>query len=76
MMPFYRTCKEVSALVIAREDRALPVRERLAVRLHMAICVTCPLFERQVLTLRNAMQQWRNYEERADDPASVEPRRS
>ncbi len=75
-MPFYRTCKEVSALVIAREDRALPVRERLAVRLHMAICVTCPLFERQVLTLRNAMQQWRNYEERADDPAAGEPRRS
>ena len=74
MMPFNRTCKEVSALVIAREDRALPVRERLAVRLHMAICVTCPLFERQVLTLRNAMQQWRNYEEPTGDSGADEPR--
>ena len=61
--PFRRTCKEVSALLIAREDRALPLRERLALRLHMAMCQACPRFERQVLTLRNAMKQWRNYSE-------------
>jgi len=41
--PLRRTCKEVSALLIAREDRALP------------------LVERQLLTMRNAMGQWRNY---------------
>ena len=63
--PFRRTCKEVSALLIAREDRALPLRERLALRLHMAMCQACPRFERQVLTMRNAMKQWRNYS--ADD---------
>ena len=62
MMPLQRTCKEVTALVIAREDRALPWRERLALRLHMAICAACPTFERQVFTMRNAMKQWRNYE--------------
>lgn len=62
MMPFQRTCKEVTALVVAREDRVLPWRERLALRLHLAICAACPTFERQVLTLRNAMKQWRNYE--------------
>jgi len=61
-MPLKRTCKEVTALVIAREDRTLPLRERLALRLHMAICAACPTFERQVLTMRNAMKQWRNYE--------------
>lgn len=61
MMPFNRTCKEVTALVIAREDRALPWQERLAVRLHMHLCDACPVFERQVLTMRNAMRQWRNY---------------
>lgn len=66
MMPLQRTCKEVTALVIAREDRALPWRERLALRLHMAICAACPTFERQVFTMRNAMKQWRNYE--ADPP--------
>jgi len=62
------TCKEVTALVIAREDLELPWHERLAVGMHMRICATCPVFERQVLTLRNAMQQWRNYQEPdADD---------
>lgn len=67
MMPFNRTCKEVSALVIAREDRVLPWRDRLALRLHMAVCAACPTFERQVLTMQNAMRQWRRYED-ADMP--------
>jgi hypothetical protein len=59
--PFRRTCKEVSALLIAREDRELPLTDRLALRLHMAMCQACPRFERQLLTMRNAMKQWRNY---------------
>ncbi|NPC55166.1 zf-HC2 domain-containing protein [Caenimonas soli] len=56
-----RTCKEVSALLVAREDRALPVAERLALRLHLAACKACPVFERQLLTMRNALQSWRGY---------------
>jgi len=63
MISLIRTCKEVTALVIAREDQALPMLDKLALRLHMAICAACPNFERQVLTMRNAMQQWRNYQE-------------
>lgn len=59
--PLRRTCKEVSALLIAREDRELPLAERLALRLHLAMCQACPRFERQLLTMRNAMKQWRNY---------------
>jgi hypothetical protein len=62
MMPFHRSCREVTALVIAREDRALPWRDRLALRVHMAICEACPRFERQIITMRNSMRQWRNYE--------------
>ena len=57
-----RTCKEVAALLVAREDRDLPAVERLALRLHLAACGACPIFERQLLTMRNAMRQWRNYE--------------
>ncbi|QDL35862.1 zf-HC2 domain-containing protein [Rhodoferax sediminis] len=59
-----RTCKQIAALLIAREDRALPVMERIALRLHLAACTACPIFERQVLTLRNALRQWRNYSEK------------
>ncbi len=68
MMPFNRTCKEVTALVIAREDRALPWGDRVALRLHMVVCAACPTFERQVITMRNAMLQWRNYEELESSP--------
>lgn len=35
--PLMRNCKEVAALVIAREDRALPLAEQLALRMHMVI---------------------------------------
>jgi hypothetical protein len=59
--PLKRTCKEVSALLVAREDRALPLAERVALRLHLAMCEACPRFERQLLTMRNAMKQWRAY---------------
>lgn len=66
MYPFRRTCQEVTTLVIAREDRALSWQERVGLRIHMGICKACPRFERQVLTMRNAMKQWRNY---AGDPS-------
>lgn len=60
-LPLMRTCKEASALLLAREDQNLPMRERLALRLHVAICAACPRFERQLITMRSAMKQWRNY---------------
>lgn len=62
MMRIRQTCKEVAALLIAREDRVLPWADRVRLRLHLAICAACPGFERQVLTMRNAMKQWRNYQ--------------
>jgi len=62
MMILRRNCKQVAALLIAREDRALSLADRLALRLHLAACKACPKFERQVLTMRNAFRQWRNYE--------------
>ncbi|MFO1279302.1 MAG: zf-HC2 domain-containing protein [Burkholderiaceae bacterium] len=65
--PFKRTCKEVSALLVAREDRALPLAERVALRVHLAMCEACPRFERQLLTMRNAMKQWRAYANDARD---------
>ncbi len=59
-VPLMRTCKEVTALVVAREDRELPAMELAALRMHMVICKACPIFERQMLTMRHAMKQWRH----------------
>ena len=62
-----RSCREVTRLVLAREDRALPWADRVAVRLHMQICKACPRFEKQVALMRGAMLQWRSYSERDAD---------
>jgi hypothetical protein len=66
---FIRSCKEVSSLVITREDRALSIVEQLQLRGHMFICKACPIFERQILTMRHAMQQWRHYSEPPAEPS-------
>jgi len=54
-----RTCKQATALLLAREDRALPAVERLALRIHLAACRACPVVERQLLTMRKAFASWR-----------------
>lgn len=61
MMLLKRTCREVAAILVAREDRDLGLADRLALRIHMAMCDACPKFERQMLTMRNGLRQWRNY---------------
>lgn len=58
-MPFRRTCKQTAALLVAREDRALPWNDRLALRLHLAVCQACPRFEQQMLLMRKVMRRWR-----------------
>lgn len=69
-LPFMPTCKQVAALLIANEDRAIKLSDRLRTRLHLMACKTCPNFEHQLLTMRHAMRQWRNY--MADDPSAPE----
>jgi len=61
-MLFIPSCKEAAALLIANEDRLITLGDRARVRLHLLACKTCPNFERQLLTMRNALKQWRSYE--------------
>lgn len=63
-----RTCKQVTELLIAREDRPLPLADRVAVRLHMVVCDACPQFERQMLTMRRAFARWRQGAGPAEPP--------
>ena len=66
MIRLKRTCKEVAALLIAGEDRELPLTDRLALRLHLAACDACPRFRSQVIGMRNSLQLWRKYTESGD----------
>ena len=63
-----RTCKEAVALIVSREDRALPLADRIALRLHLMACKACPAFARQFQTMGSAMRQWRNYREDDGSP--------
>ena len=58
-----RTCKEVTHLVLQAEDKALPLADRVAVRLHMLVCRACPHFAEQVVFMRKASARWRQYSE-------------
>jgi predicted anti-sigma-YlaC factor YlaD len=58
-----RSCREVTALVLAGEDRALGVFERWVVRAHLKVCDACPRFYRQVQLMRQALPRWRAYRE-------------
>lgn len=71
MIPLRRTCKQAAALLIAREDRPLPLADRVALRLHLAACRACPVFERQLLTLRTTLGRWRHYAENEADGRSA-----
>lgn len=69
-----RTCREAAALLIAREDRALRLPDRIALKLHLLACDACPKFETQILTMRAAMKQWRHYSDPAEaNPAELPP---
>lgn len=58
-----RNCREVTALVLAGEDRRLGLLERWAVRAHLKVCGACPRFSRQVALMRRALPRWRAYRE-------------
>jgi hypothetical protein len=60
-IPFRVTCKQATALLIAQEDRKIDMSDRVALRLHVYACKTCPNFEQQLIIMRQSMKLWRNY---------------
>ena len=64
-------CREVSKLVSESMERELPLRQRLQVWMHLAMCRLCAGFARQLRFLRRAARE--NPERLAADPAEPEP---
>jgi len=52
------TCKDASRLISQRQDRALSVRERLSLQMHLALCAACVRVSDQVEFLRKALAQY------------------
>lgn len=49
-------CKETTRLLSQGLDRRLGLGERIALRLHLAICNGCSAFSRQIRFLREAVR--------------------
>lgn len=64
--PSLRSCRDISALLLAREDRSLSWPERMAIRMHFLMCKACPRFERQLVAMRGALDLWRGYRDDGD----------
>ena len=51
------SCKETTRLLSQGEDRQLAFGERVALRLHLAICLGCRNAARQMRFLRTALRK-------------------
>ena len=67
-----RTCREVTHLLLEAEGRRLSMIERLALRVHMLICDTCPRFLGQVRLMRKALDRWHHYVEDEAPPKATD----
>jgi Putative zinc-finger len=56
-----RTCREVAALISAKEDTDLSLSERAVIRAHVFICRSCTRWEKQIEFMRKSMNAWKNY---------------
>ena len=69
-IPFRITCKQATALLIAQEDRRIAMNDRVALRVHVYACKTCPNFEQQLMIMRKSLKLWRNYGAEPDEASS------
>jgi predicted anti-sigma-YlaC factor YlaD len=52
------TCRETSALLSQKQDRARGLGERVGLYLHLAACQACRQFERQLAFMRSALKRY------------------
>jgi hypothetical protein len=62
------TCQEATRLMSDSLDQKLSLRQRLQMKLHVLVCMWCERYRRQLLFLRQAMQQSSKYAERGIAP--------
>jgi len=57
------TCKEAARLISERLDRDLPLAQRTALRLHLAVCEACTRVAAQYAFLRRAAARYAGRDE-------------
>jgi len=69
-MKWMTTCREATELASRAMDQRLPLSNRMALRLHLAICKNCTRFNRQLQEMRRL---FREGTAASDDTASLAP---
>jgi len=57
-MKLWLTCREATRLISDAQDRDLGALERVALRLHVAVCDACTRFAKQLGFLRRAVREY------------------
>ena len=52
------SCKDATRLCSDALERELSLRERLSLRMHLALCAGCTRFEEQLAVLRALSRRW------------------
>lgn len=71
MIHWMFSCKDVSQKVSVAMDAPLPVRHRLAIRMHLLMCRHCSRFRRQLMMLRRLSRYPVSDPSAADPPATL-----
>jgi hypothetical protein len=58
-----RACRKAARLISESQDHRLRLRDRLALRVHLAMCDGCTRYLHQIEFLGRAMKRWSNYSE-------------
>lgn len=59
------SCKDIAELISQSMDTRLPLRKRLAIRLHVSMCSLCRRYERQLQLMRRGLHHYANPDENA-----------
>ena len=69
-MKWMLTCRDATELASRAMDQRLPLSNRMALRLHLAICKNCTRFNRQLQEMRRL---FREETAASDDAAGLAP---
>ena len=57
------SCQEVTRLLSLAQERSLKLSEKAQLKMHLFMCRRCSRFSKNLLTLRQTMQQFSNRED-------------
>jgi hypothetical protein len=66
-------CKEITRMVSGSLDRALPIYQRMGIRIHLMMCKFCTRYRRQLLILSEAIRLKPIQGEEIELPISLPP---